>query len=126
MRVYAALVMPITMPVPREYASKFDKTNPSTYDKNVVFTGPYQVKNNSKGKLTGWEPGKQISVVRNPNWDAKTDFRPAYLDSWKIAEGNTDAASRASGSCRAASWSRATAPRRPRSSSRPSSSTRAS
>ncbi len=90
--VYAGLVMPITMPVPREYASKFDESNPSKYDKNVVFTGPYQVKNNSKGQLTGWEPGKQISVVRNPNWDAKTDFRPAYLDSWKIAEGNTDAA----------------------------------
>ena len=90
--LYAALVMPITMPVPRDYAEPFDKSNPSTYDKHVVFTGPYQVKNNSKGELTGWEPGKQISVVRNPNWDAKTDFRPAYLDSWKIAEGNTDAA----------------------------------
>ncbi len=90
--LYAALVMPITMPVPREYASKFDKTNPSTYDKNVVFTGPYQVKNNSAGKLTGWEPGKQIQAIRNPNWDANTDFRPAYLDSWTVAEGNTDAA----------------------------------
>ena len=90
--VYAALVMPITMPVPREYASKFDKTNPSTYDKNVVFTGPYMVKNNSEGKLTGWEPGKQIEAIRNPNWDKSTDFRPAYLNSWRIAEGNTDAA----------------------------------
>ncbi len=90
--LYAALVMPITIPVPREYASKFDESNPSKYDKNVVFTGPYQVKNNSKGELTGWEPGKQISAVRNPNWDADTDFRPAYLDSWKIAQGNTDAA----------------------------------
>ena len=89
--LYAALVMPITIPVPREYASKFDKTNPSTYDKNVVFTGPYMVKNNSEGKLTGWEPGKQIDVIRNPNWDEKTDFRPAYLDSWKVTEGNTDA-----------------------------------
>jgi len=90
--VYAALVMPITMPVPREYASKFDKTNPSTYDKNVVFTGPYMVKNNSAGHLTGWEPGKQIEVIRNPNWDKSTDFRPAYLNTWRIAEGNTDAA----------------------------------
>ena len=89
--LYAALVMPITIPVPREYASKFDESNPSKYDKNVVFTGPYQVKNNSEGKLTGWEPGKQIDVIRNPNWDEKTDFRPAYLDSWKVTEGNTDA-----------------------------------
>ena len=25
-------------------------------------------------------PGKQIKLVRNPNWDKSTDFRPAYLD----------------------------------------------
>jgi peptide/nickel transport system substrate-binding protein len=30
--------------------------------------------------------------VRNPNWDAKTDYRPAYLDSIKIEEGNDDLA----------------------------------
>jgi peptide/nickel transport system substrate-binding protein len=90
--LYAALVMPITIPVPREYASEFDASNPSKYDKNVAFVGPYQVENDSEGKLTGWQPGKQIEAIRNPNWDASTDFRPAYLDSWKIAEGNDDAA----------------------------------
>ncbi|HEY5144531.1 MAG TPA: ABC transporter substrate-binding protein [Solirubrobacteraceae bacterium] len=90
--VYAAMVMPITMPVPKEYASRFDAKNPSTYNQNVVFTGPYMVKNNSGGQLTGWKPGKSISVIRNPNWDASTDFRPAYLDSWEVQEGNNDAA----------------------------------
>jgi peptide/nickel transport system substrate-binding protein len=90
--IYAALVMPITTPVPRDYASKFDKSNPSTYDKNVVFTGPYMVKNNSEGRLTGWQPGKSIEAIRNPSWDESTDFRPAYLDSWKVAMGNDDAA----------------------------------
>jgi peptide/nickel transport system substrate-binding protein len=29
--------------------------------------------------------------VRNPNWDASTDFKPAYLDEIKIDEGNDDA-----------------------------------
>jgi peptide/nickel transport system substrate-binding protein len=28
--------------------------------------------------------------VRNPNWDPKSDFRPAYLDEIKIDEGNDD------------------------------------
>jgi len=38
-RVAAALVMPITVPVPEEYAKKYDQQNPSTYDQHVVFTG---------------------------------------------------------------------------------------
>src|SRR5215218_8792167 len=39
--VAAALVMPISIPVPQEYAKKFDAKNPSTYDQYAVFTGPY-------------------------------------------------------------------------------------
>jgi peptide/nickel transport system substrate-binding protein len=88
--VSQALVMPITIPVPKEYAEKFDKATPSKYNQYVAFTGPYMIKNDSTGKLTGWSPGKQIQFVRNPNWDAKTDYRPAYLDSITIEEGNDD------------------------------------
>src|SRR3954451_25088508 len=44
------------------------------------------------GKVTGRVPGKSIEIVRNPNWDPKTDYRPAYLDSIKIEEGNDDLA----------------------------------
>ena len=29
-------------------------------------------------------------MVRNPNWDKDTDYRPAYLDSITIEEGNDD------------------------------------
>jgi peptide/nickel transport system substrate-binding protein len=91
-QVAAALVMPITSPVPKEYAQKFDAKSPSTYDQYVAFTGPYMVKNDPKtGKLIGRVPGKRIDVVRNPNWDAKTDYRPAYLDSITFDEGNNDA-----------------------------------
>jgi peptide/nickel transport system substrate-binding protein len=89
--VAAALVMPLTMPVPEEYAKKFDAKNPSTYNQNVVFTGPYMVKNDASGKLTGWKPAKSIELVRNPNWDKSTDYRPAYLDKIHVDEGNADA-----------------------------------
>jgi peptide/nickel transport system substrate-binding protein len=89
--VAAALVMPLTMPVPEEYAKKFDAKNPSTYDQNVVFTGPYMIQNDASGKLTGHKPAKSIELIRNPNWDKSTDYRPAYLDKIHIDEGNSDA-----------------------------------
>ena len=88
-RFAAALAMPITAPVPRAYAARFDRRNPSTYDDHVVFTGPYMIRNNAEGKLIGRQPGKSIDLVRNPSWDAKTDFRPAHVDEIRVEEGNT-------------------------------------
>jgi peptide/nickel transport system substrate-binding protein len=89
--VSQALAMPITTPVPEEYAKKWDASTPSKYDQYVAFTGPYMVKNDPKtGKVTGRVPGKSISIVRNPNWDKATDYRPAYLDAINIEEGNDD------------------------------------
>jgi peptide/nickel transport system substrate-binding protein len=89
--VSQALVMPITTPVPKEYAAPYDQKVPSTYDQYVAFTGPYIVKNDPKtGKVTGRAPGKSITIVRNPNWDKSTDYRPAYLDQVEIQEGNKD------------------------------------
>ena len=76
--------------MPKEYALKFDPKNPSTYDQYVAFTGPYMVKNDSSGKVVGRVPGKQIQIVRNPNWDAKHGLPPAYLDAVNIEEGNDD------------------------------------
>jgi peptide/nickel transport system substrate-binding protein len=93
--VSQALAMPISTPVPREYAAKYDAHTPSTYDQYVAFTGPYMYKNDSSGKLVGRKPGKSIELVRNPNWDPKTDYRPAYLDSITVEEGNDDAVSAA-------------------------------
>ena len=89
--VSQALVMPITVPVPEEYAAKFDKSTPSKYDQYTAFTGPYMVKNDPRtGKLVGRSPGKSIRLVRNPNWSKATDYRPAYLDQIEIQEGNND------------------------------------
>jgi peptide/nickel transport system substrate-binding protein len=78
--VAAALVMPITAPVPREYAAPFDQQLPSTYDAHTVATGPYQVASR--------QAGSSLRLVRNPNWDAATDVRPAYLDEIDIDERN--------------------------------------
>ena len=70
-----------TAPVPEEYAAKFDEKNPSTYGQHQVATGPYMIANDASGKadrLPGRASG--IHLVRNPNWDKSTDYKPAYLD----------------------------------------------
>jgi len=86
----AAFVLPAAAPVPKEYAEKFDKKSPSEYGENQIATGPYMLKNDKNGKVSGigWIPERSITLVRNPNWDAKTDFRPAYADQIDIREGN--------------------------------------
>jgi len=48
------------------------------------------IQHNAAGKLTGRVPGKSITIVRNPNWNKGTDYRPAYLDRIQVAEGNND------------------------------------
>jgi peptide/nickel transport system substrate-binding protein len=85
-----ALTLPASAPVPEEYAKEFDAESPSTYGENQVATGPYMIENNEQGELVGYEPGKQVRLVRNPNWDAETDYRPAYLDEITFREGFTD------------------------------------
>jgi peptide/nickel transport system substrate-binding protein len=91
--VVQALGLPISTPVPKEYAAPFDAKLPSTYDQHVAFSGPYMVKSDASGLNVGRVPGKSITIVRNPNWDAATDYRPAYVDEVTIQEGNNDLAS---------------------------------
>src|SRR3954454_11738655 len=85
-----ALSLPLSAPVPEEYAAKFDKKNPSGYGQNQIASGPYMIQNDSSGKATGYQAGKMIHLVRNPNWDKSTDFRPAYLDEIEMPQGNDD------------------------------------
>jgi peptide/nickel transport system substrate-binding protein len=82
-----ALSLPGSSPVPKEYAAKFDAKNPSTYGRNQVATGPYMIQNDSSGKLVGYKPNRRITLVRNPNWTAENDYRPAYLDRIEVKEG---------------------------------------
>lgn len=76
-----ALQLPFSAPVPKEYAQKFDRKNPSTYDRNQLSTGPYM--------LDSYQPGKRLQLKRNPNWNraAGKDYRPAYLDRIDFREG---------------------------------------
>ena len=90
--VSGALELPVTVPVPKEYAKEFDDKTTSTYNEHVVASGPYMVANNAEGKLTGYQPGRRITLVRNPNWDKSTDFKPAYLDKIVMDTNGSDAA----------------------------------
>jgi peptide/nickel transport system substrate-binding protein len=84
-----ALALPCSVPVPREYAKQYDSGKLSTYGQHQVFTGPYMIKGAESGNVKGgYVPGKKIELVRNPNWDKKSDFRPAYLDTITFLGGN--------------------------------------
>ena len=96
--------------MPKEYAQKFDNAKRHVQVRRTTrsFTGPYMIENDESGKLTGYTPGSVIKLVRNPNWDASTDYKPAYVDSITIKEGN-DARGRVAPDPRGrAAWSRAT------------------
>jgi len=84
-----ALALPLSAPVPEEYAKKYDAKKPSEYGNYQVATGPYMLKADSEGKVLGigYQPGKSATLVRNPNWSPSADFRPAYLDEIDIKIG---------------------------------------
>ncbi len=86
-----ALVMPLTAPVPEEYAKEFDAADNNKYGENQVSTGPYMIENDAQGKAIGYEAGRRIHLVRNPNWDESLDNRPAYVDEIDVQQGNDDA-----------------------------------
>lgn len=78
-----ALSLPLSAPVPPEFAKPLDAHKPTTYGSEyLVASGPYMVKSDSAGKFLGigYQPGKSATLVRNPNWNPHTDFRPAYLN----------------------------------------------
>ena len=80
----SALSLPLTMPVPESFAGPMDKNSPTTYgSKYLVATGPYMIKSDPKTGAfqgIGYQTGKSLTLVRNPNWNPKTDYRPAYLN----------------------------------------------
>ena len=83
--------MPLSAPVPEEYAKKFDARAHITYGQNQVATGPYMIENDAEGKAIGYEAGRRIHLVRNPNWDESLTTVPAYVDEIEIQQGNDDA-----------------------------------
>ncbi|MGI8595055.1 MAG: ABC transporter substrate-binding protein [Solirubrobacteraceae bacterium] len=85
-----ALSLPITAPVPEAYAKRYDSRTPSRYGNYQVATGPYMIEAGKDGKIT-YEVGKSMTLVRNPNWTAASDFRPGYVDRIEFSMGNEDA-----------------------------------
>jgi peptide/nickel transport system substrate-binding protein len=86
-----SLAMPVSVPVPKDYAQKYDKETPSTYGEgHAVYTGPYMVESDAEGKAVGYVPGKRIHLVRNPDYAPVDDFRPAFVDEIDIQAGNDD------------------------------------
>ena len=82
-----ALSLPLSAPVPKSFAAPLDAMKPTTYGSvYLVSTGPYMLKANAQGKFLGigYQPGKSATLVRNPNWVASSDIRPAYLDQINI------------------------------------------
>jgi peptide/nickel transport system substrate-binding protein len=82
-----ALSLPISAPVPESYAAPLDKDKPTQYGtSSEVFTGPYMLQSTASGKFLGlgYQPGKSATLVRNPNWNPKTDPAPAYLNKINI------------------------------------------
>jgi peptide/nickel transport system substrate-binding protein len=84
----ASTVLPLSAPVPVEYAKPLDARAPSEYGNHVVSSGAYMLEADRDGSVlgTGYVPGRSVRLVRNPNWNAETDHRPAYLDAiaWRI------------------------------------------
>ncbi len=93
--VAAALVLPITSPVPPEFARPLDAHDPTLYGSQyLVATGPYMLRANGLGQVLGigYVPGRFAELVRNPNWDPRTDFRPAYVNAIDVRIGGNPAA----------------------------------
>jgi peptide/nickel transport system substrate-binding protein len=86
-----ALSLPLSAPVPESFAGPMDKKSPTTYGtKFLVATGPYMIQSDPKTGLfqgIGYQTGKSLTLVRNPNWNAKTDYRPAYVNRINISIG---------------------------------------
>ncbi len=85
-----ALSLPLSMPLPASFVAPLDKHSPTTYGTQyLVSSGPYMVQANKQGKIQGigYQPGKSETLIRNPNWNPKTDIRPAYLNRININVG---------------------------------------
>jgi peptide/nickel transport system substrate-binding protein len=86
--IIGALSLPISAPVPESFAGPMDKHAPTTYGSTAeVATGPYMIESNSSTGVfagLGYQAGKSLTLVRNPNWSASTYTSaykpPAYLD----------------------------------------------
>jgi ABC-type transport system substrate-binding protein len=75
------LTLPFFSPVPEDYASEFKPGE--EYAQHLVGSGPYTVQS--------YDPGRLIELVRNQNWDPRTDpLRKAWVDKINVAIGRSE------------------------------------
>jgi peptide/nickel transport system substrate-binding protein len=87
-----ALTLPLSAPVPQSFAGPLDRHSPTRYGTSyLVATGPYMFESDRSGKFAGigYQQGKSATLVRNPNWNPSTDYRPAYLNRINIKIGGS-------------------------------------
>jgi peptide/nickel transport system substrate-binding protein len=75
------LTLPFFSPVPEEYASGYDPGE--EYGRHLIASGPY--------KLKQYAPDRLIELVRNENWDPRTDpLRSAWVDKISVTIGRSE------------------------------------
>jgi peptide/nickel transport system substrate-binding protein len=75
------LTLPFFSPVPREHAAAY--TPGREYGQHLVASGPYRLKQ--------YDPGRLIELVRNENWDPRTDpLRDAWVDKISVYIGRSE------------------------------------
>lgn len=84
------LAMPATAPMPEEVAGCFDKAG--EYGRYVISSGPYMIEGSDEldasscdtlKPISGFDPNRRLSFVRNPSYDEATDSpdaRDNYVD----------------------------------------------
>jgi peptide/nickel transport system substrate-binding protein len=76
------LTLPFFSPVPEEYASRYALGR--DYGQHLIASGPY--------RLRQYTPGRRIELVRNQNWDPRTDpLRHAWVDKISVTIGRSEA-----------------------------------
>jgi peptide/nickel transport system substrate-binding protein len=75
------LTLPFFSPVPRDHAAGYRLGR--DYGQHLIATGPY--------RLDRYLPGRRIELVRNENWDPRTDpLRSAWVDKVSVTIGRSD------------------------------------
>jgi peptide/nickel transport system substrate-binding protein len=75
------LTLPFFSPVPKEYAAKY--TLGRDYGQHLIASGPY--------RLRQYTPGRRIELVRNENWEPRTDpLRHAWVDKVSVTIGQSE------------------------------------
>jgi peptide/nickel transport system substrate-binding protein len=76
------LTLPFFSPVPEEYAKGYAPG--LEYAQHLIASGPY--------RLRQYKPGRLIELVRNENWDPRTDpLRAAWVDKITVEIGRSEA-----------------------------------